>query len=104
MLKGKISVGWNKCKVVEYVHITRCYNCWGFNHVIAQCKKDIVCVKCSEKHDGKDCKEVNKKCVNCINYANKLNLSSYDISHSPKDNNCPCFIRALEKKKIILIM
>lgn len=104
MSKGGINIGWSKYKIVEYVHVTRCYNCWGFNHVIAQCKKEVICAICSEKHDGKDCKAINKKCINCVNYANNIKLSNYNTSHSARDNRCPCFIRAIENKKVKLII
>ena len=48
----------------------QCYNCQGFGHYAKDCRKDPVCVLCSNKHKSYDCPEREKqiktlKCKNC---------------------------------------
>ncbi len=56
------------CKLFEKnCHITQCYRCFKFDHMIRFCKKKQRCVKCANKHHIKECMmSLNKRrCVNC---------------------------------------
>ena len=56
------------CKLFEKnCHITQCYRCFKFDHMIRFCKKKQRCVKYTDKHHIKKCMMfLNKKrCVNC---------------------------------------
>lgn len=39
LMKGFLNIGWNRCKVYEYVRVIRCFKCWGFFHIAKHCKK-----------------------------------------------------------------
>ena len=53
----------------SYIHqTTRCFNCQGFNHHQAKCKKPARCARCGNQHKTVDCrtKEESKiRCANC---------------------------------------
>jgi len=55
------------CKLFEKnCHITQCYRCFEFDHMIRFCKKKQRCAKCANKHHIKECMmSSNRKC--CIN-------------------------------------
>ncbi len=56
------------CKLFEKnCHITQCYRCFEFDHMIRFCKKKQRCAKCTDKHHIKECMmSLNKRrCINC---------------------------------------
>ncbi len=56
------------CKLFEKnCHITQCYRCFKFDHMIKFCKKKQCCVKCADKHHIEECvMSLNKRrCINC---------------------------------------
>ena len=56
------------CKLFEKnCHITQCYKCFDFDHVIKSCKNEERCFKCTDKHHIEKCVvSMNKRrCVNC---------------------------------------
>ncbi len=48
-------------------HITQCFRCQKFDHMIRFCRKNQRCVKCTDKHHIKKCMtSLNKRrCTNC---------------------------------------
>lgn len=97
--KGFLNMGWSRCKVFDYVKMTRCYKCWGFFHIAKYCKKDEVCGKCAGSHPTNDCNNDIVKCISCENDKNGLNLTEIEKSHYVKDKNCPSFKYFLDKLK-----
>ncbi|KAK9719200.1 Transposase IS4 [Popillia japonica] len=85
---------------VLYEVIIRCFNCCGYNHKAAVCKKETRCPKCAGSHKIGDCKatENNVKCVNCEEAVRKLNLR-ITINHAAWDSECSVFKRKLEIEK-----
>ncbi len=56
------------CKLFEKnCHITQCYRCFKFDHIIRFCKKKQRCAKCADKHHIKKCVMSSNKrcCINC---------------------------------------
>ncbi len=55
------------CKLFEKnCHITQCFRCHEFDHIIKFCRKNQRCKKCADKHHIKKCMmSSNRKC--CIN-------------------------------------
>ncbi len=56
------------CKLFKKnCHITQCYRCFEFDHMIRFCKKKQRCAKCTDKHHIKECMmSLNKRrCINC---------------------------------------
>ena len=55
------------CKLFEKnCHITQCFRCYKFNHIIKICRKNQRCKKCANKHHIEKCMmSLNRRC--CIN-------------------------------------
>ncbi len=56
------------CKLFKKnCHITQCFRCQKFDHMIRFCRKNQRCVKCADKHHIEKCMiSLNKRCcVNC---------------------------------------
>lgn len=96
---GKLKIGWNICKVQEYIGLLRCYKCCGFYHIAKDCNKQEVCGNCAEKHTTKECKNPVKKCVNCEEKINVLKIKNITSNHSAYDSNCACYKRDIEKQR-----
>lgn len=88
--KGFLYVGFKKCKIFEEFNITRCYKCNRFGHKSNNCKNELTCSKCSEKHDRKECKNENISCVNCNIYNSKFK-SSRNTNHEANSLHCPTY-------------
>lgn len=54
-----------------------------------------MCAICMEKHDRKNCKAIDKKCINCVNFAKNLGSNNCDIGHSANDRKCPYLMRVI---------
>lgn len=91
----KIYIGWKKCVIYENLAVQRCYKCQGFYHKSTECKNKEVCHNCSEQHSGQTCRNNNKKCQNCV-MANTRHHTKYDVNHSARDVNCPCYSYHIE--------
>ncbi|KAK2581149.1 hypothetical protein KPH14_007958 [Odynerus spinipes] len=48
--------GYRRCKINEYIRIQQCYKCWGFGHLAKNCKKQVICRICGDKHEEETCK------------------------------------------------
>jgi len=59
--KGKVNLGWKRCQVFDFVSVIRCFKCWGFNHFSKDCKKEVMCKKCSGIHSSQNCSSTVKK-------------------------------------------
>lgn len=101
MKERKIFIGWDRCRLVECVDLLRCYNCSGFQHRSADCKRTKACPRCSENHDLKECKEEKRECTNC-KFAVKNYQLNLDIQHEAWSSECPTFLRRLnvQRRKI----
>ncbi len=56
------------CKLFEKnCHITQCYKCFNFDHMIRFCKRKQRCAKCTDKHHIEECMmSLNRRrCINC---------------------------------------
>jgi len=56
------------CKLFEKnCHITQCFRCHEFDHMIKICKKNQRCEKCADKHHIKKCVMFSnrRRCINC---------------------------------------
>ena len=56
------------CKLFEKnCHITQCFRCHEFDHMIKICKKNQRCEKCADKHHIEKCVMFSnrRRCINC---------------------------------------
>lgn len=95
----KLKIGWNICKVQDYVGILRCFKCCGYYHFAKDCKKKETCGNCAEQHATKECKGEAKKCINCEEKSKVFKIKNLKSDHSAYDSNCPCFRKEIEKQR-----
>lgn len=92
--KERIYIGWNCCRVQDYIVATRCYKCHSFGHTAKYCRNDKeICGHCAEEgHAFKNCPNKNKSpvCHNC-------KRGGKTSSHSVTDKACPCYTAALNQ-------
>lgn len=96
--KKKVNVGWNKCIVLEYFNVKRCFKCWGFRHMAKDCTRQDTCHKCAGNHLSNICTAEISKCVNCF-HKNKTYNMQMDTKHDALSAECPTFKRVLEEVK-----
>ena len=91
---NKVFLGWNACKVRDFLAVSRCFKCQGFGHIAKHCRhKEEVCSHCTEEgHGAKTCpkKTQSAVCVNCRRFGLKG-------GHAASSKECPAHRKALEK-------
>lgn len=94
LLSGKLFIGWNACKVRDFVALSRCYKCQGFGHIAKHCKRSTeTCGHCaSQGHDVKSCPNKTKPltCANCAHAGKKSD-------HAASSKDCLMYRAALER-------
>lgn len=96
---GHLYVKWSRCRVSESYHIKRYNICCSFGHISTDCtSKFPICHICAESHEAKMCSSNVNKCANCTR-SNNLFKTTYNITHSAKDNKCPCYLNKLNTIK-----
>lgn len=97
--EGKLSIGWEKCKIYDGIDVLMCFKCKDFNHRAIECKNEEVCGKCLDLHKTSECqKEKIEKCINCIRVNKKLNMG-LDENHMTVSKSCPVYLRKIDLKK-----
>lgn len=93
--KGRVFVGWESCRIKDYVEVARCYKCQRFGHVAKHCAdKKLSCSHCSDEHDFKDCKKKGgegAKCTNCTREGRN------DAKHPASWRGCPVYEKAVKR-------
>ena len=99
LIQAKIKMGWQICRAVDYVVVTRCFKCSRFNHRHRECKGDETCPLCAGPHRLKDCKADPRsyKCVNCTTYNKHNPTKNICSNHSSLDRKCPSMQAILER-------
>lgn len=92
----RMKIGWNVCRVVDYVQIIRCFNCCQYGHTAANCKNTLTCGYCGGVHKSPDCESDYASCVNCVKANNKYNLQLNE-EHDVWDKECEYYKRIEEK-------
>lgn len=66
--KGMVTVGWSRCRIIQYMRPIRCFRCLEFGHRTSSCKsvdRSDCCLRCGEHgHKAKGCVAL-PKCVIC---------------------------------------
>lgn len=89
----KISLGWDRLTVREFVREVRCFRCNGLGHFRKDCSEpEDLCARCGEAgHKHKECTK-EPKCVNCVS-VNEHFSQKLETGHSSLDPRCPCVRR-----------
>lgn len=93
---NQISIEWDMCKVYNYVRISRCFKCLGYNHLAKNCKNKIACSKCGGEHKVENCNSNEMSCINCVEYAKKNN-ENIDTNHHAFAHKCWCTQQMMNK-------
>jgi len=64
--EGKVKIGWNICRVQDYIGILRCFKCCSYYHFARDYKKKVACGQCASKHASREYKDKAKKCEDKI--------------------------------------
>lgn len=90
---GHCYLGWNACRVRDFIGATRCFKCHLYGHVAKNCTAEVkTCRHCSEQgHDLEDCpkKALAAVCATCKRFNRPAN-------HPTGDRNCPAHLAAVE--------
>ena len=91
LLKAGAFIGHRRYPVEAYKGkqpVLQCYQCQGFGHVAAACKKEQKCPNCAGNHKRKDCKAAQPTCANC------------NGAHESSSYACPKLVGELAKKSV----
>lgn len=84
----------------------QCYRCQEPGHISMQCKNDLLCRHCGERHDSRACQvpqTPRPQCVRCINQdvtlnpATPIDKNCEKYAHSVSSMNCPIRSKNLQK-------
>lgn len=91
--KGKVNVGWDRCKVFEAISVLRCFKCWSYGHKFDECKESLCCPRCADSHEVKDCKAEFETCTNCVKHNQKKpdTAKHVDVCHSAWSYECAVY-------------
>ena len=65
VLPNYVCIGFRKYNVKLYVpKPLQCFKCQSFGHLANDCKKDKVCIRCAQVHEGR-CQVKDPVCINC---------------------------------------
>uniref|UniRef100_A0ABD2VWW8 CCHC-type domain-containing protein n=1 Tax=Trichogramma kaykai TaxID=54128 RepID=A0ABD2VWW8_9HYME len=90
-----VYLGWQRCRVRDYMSISRCFKCQGIKHIAKFCTETVeTCGKCAETgHTQKNCPRTDrpKICALC---------KKMGRPHDHRmDNKCPAYLQAIEREK-----
>lgn len=93
--RGRIYVEYASCRVVDYLQISRCYQCQAYGHIAKYCKQEggQVCSHCGEKgHSYRECQRPKEDpvCVNC-------KVIRKESKHRVGTMDCPLYVKAVER-------
>lgn len=92
---SRVRIGWVICRVRERINVTRCFKCFGYGHIQANCggpdrSEQGLCRQCGEAgHKKIDCKTKEPKCFLCSD-------GNFIIKHVAGSRGCRAFRDALE--------
>jgi len=92
----RVKIGWNICKVQNYIGILRCFKYCG--SLFCDCKKEVVCGQCVGKYASRKCKDKTNKCVNCEDKIKSFRIKNIDSGHLAFDTMCPYYTREQKPK------
>lgn len=100
MTDGRLKHYMKLYRVVDGLHVSRCYKCASYTHKANDCKKKLICFRCgNENHQARDCTEETSKCMNCIEQNRHHKSEVFNTNHSVLSSECPQYQRAIAQIK-----
>jgi len=99
ILQTKLKIGWEICKVEDYIVPNRCYRCSRNNHKHSDCERQETCPHCAGKHKLKECTAPASEhnFMNCISYNRYHKNEKIEGNHSALRKDCPSLQAVLTK-------
>lgn len=98
IIKKKIQIGFNTCKVQLYLPIIRCNKCQTYGHTNKNCRRTTTCQYCARNHASANCSLKNQpkrhRCANCIG-------TTSDFPHAADSSDCPCFYYHIQRRNTL---
>ena len=101
LIERRLKLGWQICKIEDYVVATRCYKCSRYNHRARDCRGEETCPLCAGKHKLKECttNPQEYKCINCLSYNKHNQKNTICVNHTSLDKSCPSLRANLDKNR-----
>jgi len=101
LLHKKAKLGWQICKIEDYVAATGCYKHSIFNHRARDCRADETCPLCAGSHKLKECttNPQEYKCMKCLSYNKQNQNIPICVNHTSLYKNCPNLHAIVEKHR-----
>jgi hypothetical protein len=91
---GRIIIDWESHRTADYLRITRCYNCQKYGHIARVCSEsEPTCGKCSQNHTKNECQSIEKCCINCKKFNDRLppTKTKCKTNHSVEGMECESY-------------
>lgn len=99
LAKEKVTLGWTKCVVEDYVHVIRCTQCCKYGHTRHFCQQSTpVCKICAGDHPPTArCFSPVKQCNACV-HSNLTFNTNFSTDHAFVDKSCPMYLREVRRR------
>lgn len=89
----KLNIGLTSCPVYDDFFVRRCNLCQSLNHFKENCPRStpVVCGKCGEHHETRNCSSDVIKCANCVKH------KFTDTGHETSYYKCRAYLEAQDK-------
>ena len=91
--EGRIKIGYSIIKIKPWnfeSQSDQCFKCLKFGHSFRNCRNEETCLRCSGKHNFKNCQVTEEKDLLCNNCKG---------NHAACSKSCPIIIKRIESKK-----
>lgn len=90
MAHKRVFLQWERYPIFENIEVQRCFKCQEYFHKSNNCPNDLRCGYCGDKHEFRECRKMEKKCINCEG-ANTKYGHNHPTNHEASDTNCPSY-------------
>jgi hypothetical protein len=101
ILQTKLKLQWTISKVDNYISVTRCFKCSGYNHRHKDCNCEEACPLCAGNHRMQECTTPRShyRCANCMKFNSRNKDRKAQENHSALDRNCPSLQAMIQKHR-----
>lgn len=96
-----ICLGFKECPIKPYIRVIRCFKCWSFDHIAANCSvQEPPCPECGGlDHEAEKCETKEKHCTNCAKF-NENNNFRVSTAHSAYSSRCNTYEKVLKCRQL----